>query len=98
MTADAFIHCRVKNRLLETRRAVVRGWNEVADRLVIQGQVDLALAVRRFVALMPSQRTDKEIVAETLARRLRPALERDRFRKSCTCLDRRRRVSESGGP
>jgi hypothetical protein len=54
-----------KSRLLETRRAVVRGWNEVADRLVIQGQVDLALAVRRFVGRMPP-RTENEQIAEKL--------------------------------
>jgi hypothetical protein len=45
-------------RLLETRREVVRGWNDAADSLVIQGHVDLALAVRRFVVRMPPPRTD----------------------------------------
>jgi relaxase-like protein len=53
-----------KNRLLQTRREVVRGWNEVADSLVMQGQVELALAVRRFVARMPPPRTESEQVAE----------------------------------
>jgi hypothetical protein len=55
-----------KNRLLETRRAVVRGWNEVADNLVMQGHVELALAVRRFVARMPPPRTENEQIAERL--------------------------------
>lgn len=39
---------RAKNCLLETRREVVRGWNEVADSLVAEGQAELTLAVRRF--------------------------------------------------
>jgi type IV secretory pathway VirD2 relaxase len=53
-----------KNRLLETRREVVRGWNEVADRLVTQGQVELALSVRQFVGRMPPPRTENEQIAE----------------------------------
>jgi Relaxase/Mobilisation nuclease domain len=60
-----------KNRLLETRRAVVQGWNEVADRLILQGQVDLALAVRRFVAQMPAPRTENEQLAERCRERTR---------------------------
>ena len=56
-----------KSRLLETRREVVRGWNTVADNLVIQGDVELALAVRRFVARMPPPRTEKEALATHLS-------------------------------
>lgn len=55
-----------KTRLLETRRAVVRGWNDVADSLVMQGQVELALAARRFVGRMPPPRTENEQIAEKL--------------------------------
>lgn len=55
-----------KNRLLQTRREVVRGWSEVADNLVMQGQVELALAVRQFVARMPPPRTENEQIAERL--------------------------------
>jgi relaxase-like protein len=55
-----------KNRLLATRREVVHGWSEVADSLVNQGQVELALAVRRFVDRMPPPRTEKESLAESL--------------------------------
>lgn len=51
-----------KTRLLETRREVVRGWNEVADDLVLQNQVELAQAVRRFVARMPPPQTEKEFI------------------------------------
>jgi hypothetical protein len=52
-------------RLLETRREVVRGWNEVADNLVLQNQVELAQAVRRFVARMPPPQTEKEFIGAT---------------------------------
>ncbi|MGP8035559.1 MAG: relaxase/mobilization nuclease domain-containing protein [Steroidobacteraceae bacterium] len=55
-----------KNRLLKTRCEIVRGWNVVADSLVMQGQVKLALAVRRFVVRMPPPRTEKEQIAERL--------------------------------
>jgi hypothetical protein len=60
-----------KNRLLETRRQVVRGWNEVADSLVIQGHVELALAVRRFVHQMPPPSSEKEWLAGRLLERTR---------------------------
>jgi hypothetical protein len=53
-----------RDRLLATRREVVRGWNAVADSLVIQDQVELALAVRRFVGRMPSPKTESEQIAE----------------------------------
>jgi hypothetical protein len=42
----------------------VRGWNEVADDLVLQNQVELAQAVRRFVARMPQPQTEKEFIRE----------------------------------
>jgi hypothetical protein len=61
-----------KNRLLATRREVVRGWGAVADSLVNQGHGELALAVRRFVDGMPSPSSDKEWLAERLLERIRP--------------------------
>jgi hypothetical protein len=42
----------------------VRGWNEVADDLVLQNQVELAQAARRFVARMPQPQTEKEFIRE----------------------------------
>jgi hypothetical protein len=53
-----------KIRLLQTRRETVQGWNAVADSLVDQDHVELALAVRRFVARMPPPRTESEQIAE----------------------------------
>jgi hypothetical protein len=55
-----------KAQLLATRRDVVRGWNEIADDLVLQNQAELAQAVRRFVAQMPQPRTEKETIAAAL--------------------------------
>jgi hypothetical protein len=53
-----------KNRLLGTRHQVVRGWNAVAYTLAKQDQLELALAVRRFVNRMPPPRTEKEQIVE----------------------------------
>jgi hypothetical protein len=68
-----------KNRLLATRREVVRGWSEVADSLVNQGNVELALAVRRFVDRMPPPCTEKEWLTERLLERTtsRPRVQKE---------------------
>jgi Plasmid recombination enzyme len=55
-----------KDRLLATRRMVVRGWSDVADDLVLQTQMELALAARRFVARMPAVQTEKEWIRDRL--------------------------------
>jgi hypothetical protein len=55
-----------KARLLETRDKVVRGWSEIADDLVFQGQVDLAEAVRHFVRRLPPARTEREWIRDRL--------------------------------
>jgi hypothetical protein len=55
-----------KAQMLETRREVVRGWTEVADDLVLQGQVELAQAVRGFVKQLPPVRTEREGIREEL--------------------------------
>lgn len=55
-----------KAKLLETRRQVVRGWSEVADDLVLQDQVDLALAVRRFAKELPPVRTEREWIRDRI--------------------------------
>jgi hypothetical protein len=71
-----------KAQLLETRRAVVRGWSGIADDLVVQGQVELALAVRDFVKGLPPVKTEREWI---LARMLQQVKARD---------DRREQVSD----
>jgi hypothetical protein len=55
-----------RTRLLETRRDIVRGWGEVADILVLQGEVALAQAVRHFVRLLPPAHTERERIREEL--------------------------------
>jgi len=55
-----------KAQLSETRLHVVRGWNGVADDLVRQGQVELALAVRRFVTELPAVRTEREWIRDRI--------------------------------
>jgi hypothetical protein len=55
-----------KARLLETRREVMRAWSGVADDLVRQDQVELALAVRGFVARMPPPLTENEYLKAKL--------------------------------
>jgi len=55
-----------KARLLETRRAVERGWWAVSDILVADGRPELAAQVRGFSAHMPPPRTGRELIAEAL--------------------------------
>jgi hypothetical protein len=53
-----------KAQLLETRDRVVHGWNEVADDLALQGEAELALAVRGFVKQLPAVRTEREWIRD----------------------------------
>jgi len=66
----------VKAQMLSTRQDVVRGWTEVSDELVRQGQVELAMAVRKFVKELPAIRTERKWIRDRLLRRA--AAERDR--------------------
>lgn len=71
-----------KRQLVETRKHVVQGWNQVASTLESEGQRGLADDVRRFVADMASPRTDREVVAAelTCSIRVRREPSRDRVR------------------
>jgi type IV secretory pathway VirD2 relaxase len=60
-----------KERLLATRRAVVKAWTKVSDRLVSQGQLELARAVRAFAAQMSPPLTEKEMVRAALLKMAR---------------------------
>jgi len=55
-----------KAELLETRRRIVRGWNEIAGDLAQQGQADLAQEVRRFVTQLPPVRTEREWIRDRM--------------------------------
>ena len=69
-----------KARLLETRSEVVRAWSKVVDDLIIQDQVDLALAVRRFVDRMPPPRTENEQITEKFREAARERTRREMSR------------------
>jgi len=69
-----------KERLLATRRAVVQGWTAVSEQLGRQGQVELAEAVRAFVAQLPQPQTEKESIKATLSEKFRVKGSRDRPR------------------
>lgn len=66
-----------KEKLVETRRQVERGWWAVSDILVAGGRSELAAQVRRFSTQMPPPRTDRELVAEALRRHMREVGTRD---------------------
>ena len=55
-------------RLLETRRAVVEGWNAVASKLEAQGEIVLGGHVRYFAMHLPPVLTDHERLAEQFIR------------------------------
>jgi hypothetical protein len=69
--------------LLETREAVVAGWQSVAAALDAQGEIELAGHVRYFARNLPPVRTDRERLAQHYIRHLRSRtngehVERDR--------------------
>lgn len=65
-------------RLQRTRRAVVSGWNAIRERLIVEGQHQLADAVGRFVGQMPPPRTDKAWVAHELIEHSRLVRSKDK--------------------
>lgn len=60
-----------KERLLATRRGVIRGWREVSDRLARQGERELAQEVLAFIAQLPQPRTEKEAIKAALLEKVR---------------------------
>lgn len=56
-------------RLLETREAVVAGWNAIAARLESQGEIVLGAEVRSFAMHLPPVLTDRERLAAELMQR-----------------------------
>jgi type IV secretory pathway VirD2 relaxase len=52
--------------LRATRRAVVEGWETIADNLDRAGRLDLANLARRFVERMPPPMTERQWIAERL--------------------------------
>jgi hypothetical protein len=69
-----------KRRLVETRRQVEHGWRFVASLLSKDGNHDLSDEVRRFVARLPAAKTERELIAHELQRRIRDPHVRDHHR------------------
>lgn len=55
-----------KSKLIETRRAVGRGWRTTSAILATQGHHELAARIHRFLAQMPQPLTERERVATVL--------------------------------
>jgi hypothetical protein len=73
-----------RRTLIETRKAVVRGWLTVADLAATSGESDLAKTVRRFVDELPSPLTEREWFTGQLQGHMPTrihARERDTFRR-----------------
>ena len=60
-----------KRTLLETRRQVESGWQNLAINLAKDGHKDFARDVQLFVERMPPPRTEKELIAARLLERTR---------------------------
>lgn len=60
-----------RERLLETRKALIEGWNAFADKLDAQGEDVLGCYVRYFAMHLPPVATDRERLADELIRRAR---------------------------
>lgn len=57
--------------LLETRKAIIQGWNAVADKLEAQGEIVLGGNVRYFAMHLPPVVTDRERLTEQFVRNVR---------------------------
>jgi hypothetical protein len=65
--------------LVETRRHVESGWQNLALNLAKDGHKDLARDVQRFLDRMPPARTDKVLIAAELLRHTREPRVKDSF-------------------
>ncbi|MDE2136242.1 MAG: relaxase/mobilization nuclease domain-containing protein [Gammaproteobacteria bacterium] len=74
-------------RLLETRKALIDGWNAVADKLDAQGEEVLGCYARYFAMHLPPVLTDRERLADEMLRRAR-AKKPDRTREDDRVRDR----------
>jgi hypothetical protein len=64
-------------RLIETRKQIERGWFAVGDILMGEGRKELANDVWRFAAELPPPKTERELIADGLRRRVRDARTQD---------------------
>jgi hypothetical protein len=73
--------------LLETRKAIIQGWNAVADKLEAQGEIVLGGDVRYFAMHLPPVITDRERLAAQLIQ-VAKARNNERTRKDDRLRDR----------
>ena len=66
-----------KKALIETRKAVERGWWEASEILTAQGRREVAEEVKRFVGRMLPPKTDRELIAEELRKHHRDTRTRE---------------------
>jgi hypothetical protein len=59
-----------KNKLMETRNAVERGWHLVAVKLANDGHQNLVRDVRQFIDQMSSPKTDRERIIDEIRQRI----------------------------
>jgi hypothetical protein len=57
---------RGKRKVLETRRAVERGWHTISHLLAKDGHRDVSQQARTFIEQMPPPLTAKELLAAEL--------------------------------
>jgi hypothetical protein len=60
-----------RGKLLETRKAIIQGWNAVAAKLEAQGEIVLGGDVRYFAMHLPLVLTDRERLTEQFIRLVR---------------------------
>ena len=71
LRANGTIHDPARDRLIETRKAVVSAWMSTAEQLEAQGEVELGREVRYFARHLPPVLTDKERLAIQLLQHVR---------------------------
>jgi hypothetical protein len=67
-----------RTTLIQTRKALLAHWANIADSLDAQGEVVLAREVRQFAARLPPVLTDRERIATELIRHLKASTLRRR--------------------
>jgi len=60
-----------RSGLIETRRAVENGWQAARRALIVQGQLELAADVERFLIYMRPPQTDREQLVPTITKHWR---------------------------
>jgi hypothetical protein len=63
-----------RNRLIETRKAVVSPWTRTAEQLEAQGEIELGGEVRYFARHLPRVLTEKERLVMQLLQHVRTQL------------------------